>query len=188
MYLHYFWLFYLLFYFFSRLHLWHMEIRPGVKSDLQLLAYVTATVTRDLSHICNLHHSSQQSRIPNPLNEARDQTPSLKDTTRTRFHCATRGIPCTLFLEHNSTHLFFSWIFRISFVCWRSCFSSLYVDNEFSSSCISSREVWFSTLRWKKKNFNLHSQRVKTVTLEFLLSCVLFLNNISSRIIKQSTF
>ena len=46
---------------FLGLHLWHMEVpRPGVKSELQLLAYTTAT--QDLSHICNLHHSSGNTR------------------------------------------------------------------------------------------------------------------------------
>ena len=52
---------------------WHMEVsRLGVESELQLRAYATATVTWDLSCICNLHHSSQQCQIPNPLSEARD--------------------------------------------------------------------------------------------------------------------
>ena len=42
-----------------RLRLWHMEVpRLGVSSQLQLLAYTTVTATPDLSHICNLHHSS----------------------------------------------------------------------------------------------------------------------------------
>ena len=31
----------------------------------------------DLSHICDLHHSSQQRRILNPLSEARDRTRNL---------------------------------------------------------------------------------------------------------------
>ena len=46
----------------------------GIESELQLLAYATATATPDLSHVCNLHHSSQQRWIFNPLSEARDQT------------------------------------------------------------------------------------------------------------------
>ena len=47
------------FYFFLGLHSRHMEVpRLGVKSELQLLAYTTATATRDLSHVCHLHHSS----------------------------------------------------------------------------------------------------------------------------------
>ena len=38
------------------LHLGHMEFpRPGVQSELQLLAYATAT--QDLSFVCYLHHS-----------------------------------------------------------------------------------------------------------------------------------
>ena len=42
-----------------------------------LLAYARATP--DLSHICTLHHSSQQRGILNPLSEARDQTRILMD-------------------------------------------------------------------------------------------------------------
>ena len=42
-------------------HLWHMEVpRLGVELELQLLATATATAMPDLSHICKLHHSSQQ--------------------------------------------------------------------------------------------------------------------------------
>ena len=53
-----------------------MEIpRLGVKSELQLLAYTTATATPDLSIIYDLHHSSRKCWILNPLSKARDQTP-----------------------------------------------------------------------------------------------------------------
>ena len=53
---------------FLGLHLRHMEVtRLGVDSELQLLAYATATATSDPSHICDLHHSSQQCHILNPL-------------------------------------------------------------------------------------------------------------------------
>ena len=48
--------------------------RVGVRSELQLPACTTATATRDLSHIFNLHHSSWQRQMLNPLMEARDQT------------------------------------------------------------------------------------------------------------------
>ena len=51
-----------------------MEVpRLGVKSELQLPAQTTATATAtatstpDPSHICDLHHSSWQCRILNPL-------------------------------------------------------------------------------------------------------------------------
>ena len=52
-----------------------MEIpRLGVESELQLLAYAAATAMRDPSCISDLHHSSWQCRILNPLSEARDGT------------------------------------------------------------------------------------------------------------------
>ena len=58
---------------FLGLHPRHMEIPMlGVKSELELLAYTTATATQDPSLICNLYHSSQQRWILNPLSEARD--------------------------------------------------------------------------------------------------------------------
>ena len=56
-----------------------MEVpRLGGKLEFQLPAYITATATQDLGCICDLHHSSQQCRIPNLLSEARDH--SLTDT------------------------------------------------------------------------------------------------------------
>jgi len=52
-----------------------MEVpRLGVELELQLPAHTTATVTADPSLIGNLHHSSQQRWILNPLEEARDHT------------------------------------------------------------------------------------------------------------------
>ena len=63
---------------FLGLHLQHMEVpRLGVESELQLLAYSAATATQDLSHVCNLHDSSQQCQILNPLSKARDRTHNL---------------------------------------------------------------------------------------------------------------
>ena len=50
-----------------------MEVpRLGVKSELQLLAYGTATAMLDLSCICDLHHNLWQPQILNPLSKARD--------------------------------------------------------------------------------------------------------------------
>ena len=64
-----------------QLHLWHMEIpQLGVRSELQLQAYTTATVTPDPSHTCNLCRSLWQHCILNPLSEARGWTHILKDT------------------------------------------------------------------------------------------------------------
>ena len=60
-----FFLIFFYFYFFSFCflgpYLWHMEItRLGVRLELQLPAFTTAIATPDLSHICDLHYSSQQ--------------------------------------------------------------------------------------------------------------------------------
>ena len=56
----------------------HMELpRLRVELDLQSPAYTTATATQDLSCVCNLHHSSWQCRILNPLSKARDPTRNL---------------------------------------------------------------------------------------------------------------
>ena len=61
-------------FFFLRPHPWHMEVpRLGVKSQLQLLAPATAPASQDLS-FCNLHHSSWQCQILNPLSKARSGT------------------------------------------------------------------------------------------------------------------
>ena len=59
------------FFFFLGLNPWHMEgPRQGGPSQLQLLAYATATAPRDLSHIFDLHHSSWQHRILNPQSKS----------------------------------------------------------------------------------------------------------------------
>ena len=66
--------------FFLGPHLQHMQVpRLGVESEVRLPVYTTATATPDLSHFCNLHHSSQQRRILNSLSEARDRTYVLTD-------------------------------------------------------------------------------------------------------------
>ena len=55
--------------------------RLGVESELQLPAYATATARPDPSHICDLHHSSCQCWMADPLSEARDGTWILMDTS-----------------------------------------------------------------------------------------------------------
>ena len=59
-----------------------MEVpRLGVELELQLLPSTTTTVMQNLSHVCDLHHSSQQHQILNPLSKAMDQTHILMDTS-----------------------------------------------------------------------------------------------------------
>ena len=68
-------------------HLQHMEVpRLGVKLELQLRAYATATATIDAIRLCNLYHSSQQHQILNPLSEVRDRTCVLMVTSWVRYH------------------------------------------------------------------------------------------------------
>ena len=67
---------------FLGLHLWHMQVpRLGAELELQLPAYTTATAMWDLSSICDLHQSSWQCRVLNPLNEAREQSHVPMDTS-----------------------------------------------------------------------------------------------------------
>ena len=52
-----------------------MEVpRLEVLSELSLPAYIIATAMWDPSRVFNLHHSSQQCQILNPLSGARDRT------------------------------------------------------------------------------------------------------------------
>ena len=77
-----------------------MEVpRLETESELQLPAYyATATEIQDLSHVCELHHSSWQHQVFNPLIEARDWTFILMDTSRVvtagaGYLWATMGTP-----------------------------------------------------------------------------------------------
>ena len=83
----------LFFFFFLGLKPWYMEIpRLGVQSELQLPAYTTSTAMQDPSCICDLHHSSRQCWIPDPLSEAGDQPRILMDS-QIHFHFTTIGTP-----------------------------------------------------------------------------------------------
>ena len=63
-----------------------MEVpRLGVESELQLLAYITTTEMQDLSHICDLHHSSLQCHILNLLSEVRNRTEILMNPSQVPY-------------------------------------------------------------------------------------------------------
>ena len=86
------------FFFFLGPHVQHMEVlQLGVELELQLPAYSTAMATPDLSHACNLHPSSWQGWILNPLREARDQTHILVITSWVCYCWATMGTPLFFF-------------------------------------------------------------------------------------------
>ena len=91
----------LLLFYFLRLQVWHIEVpRLGVESELQPPAYNTATATPGLSYVWDLHHSSWHWQIINTLNETRDQTFILMDTSWVRFHWATMGTHRTITFKH----------------------------------------------------------------------------------------
>ena len=69
-----------------------MEIpRLGVQSELQLPAYTIGIAMPNPSHVCDLHHSSQQLWILNPLGEAQDPLGVLMDTSPVCYSWATTG-------------------------------------------------------------------------------------------------
>ena len=51
--------------------------------------HTTAIAMQDPSHICDLHHSTWQRRVLNPLSEARDGTRNLMVPSQICFRCAT---------------------------------------------------------------------------------------------------
>ena len=73
-------------------HPWHMEFpRLGVESELP--AYTIATAMQDPSWVYDLHHSSWQHRILNPLGKARDWTYNLMDASVVLYCWAMTGTP-----------------------------------------------------------------------------------------------
>ena len=112
-------LFRLIYLFFSFLgpHLEHMEVPwPGVELELQLPACATVTATPDASHIFDLHHSSWQLQIINPLSKARGQTCILMDTCRDCYCWATIGTSFSLIFDRTPS------MTRPCQSCWdRSC-------------------------------------------------------------------
>ena len=71
-----------------------MEVpRLGIELELQLPVYTIAIATPVLSRVCNIYHSSWQCWIPDPLNEAGDQTHILMDTSQIHLRCTTVGTP-----------------------------------------------------------------------------------------------
>ena len=68
-----------------------MEVpRLGVQLEIQLPVSATARAMRDLSCVFDLHHSSQQRQVTDPLSEARDRTLNFMVTSRIHFHCTKR--------------------------------------------------------------------------------------------------
>ena len=60
--------------------------------QLQLPTYTTATATPDQSRVFDVHHSSWQRQILNPLSEARDRTCILMGASQICFCCTTKEL------------------------------------------------------------------------------------------------
>ena len=100
---------FLFLFFFSFLgpHPQHMEApMQGLKLELQPSAYATATATLDLSHVCDLYHSSWQCQILNALMEARDRACYLMVPSQICFRCAMTRTPYFSYIISISLHLY----------------------------------------------------------------------------------
>ena len=115
------------------------KARGRVESKLQLLAYRTATAMRDPSRVCNPHHSSQQCRIPNPLNKARDGTHILMDTGQICFCWATTVTPLNMILIiywQSKTDVFCVYIIDACTTCTHMSAKREWIyDDSFSITC-----------------------------------------------------
>ena len=101
---------YIFFSVFLELHPWHMEVpKLGVKSELQLLVYTTATAIWDLSRVCDLHHSSWQCQIPDPPSKARDQTYILMYASQFVSTEPQQELLYCLFFVHHAVSSFSMW-------------------------------------------------------------------------------
>ena len=96
-----------------------MELpKLGVELELQLPAYATAMAMWNWSHICNLHYSSWQHQILNPLSKTRDQTSILMDTRRTRFPWAKTGAPITSLFQTSAMEILIFLSFTLNLKCY----------------------------------------------------------------------
>ena len=150
---------------FLRQHPQHMEgPRPGVKSELQLSTYTTATATSDPSWVCNLHHSSSQRRILNPLSKARDGTCILMDTSQICSHWAITGTPDHLFLIISSSVYHGHLVFLLNSIppqswkhfCYSCCLFLVHVPNKtnFQKLHTDLSSIFFT----RQPRFNSHKQ------------------------------
>ena len=118
--------FFSFFFVFLGLHQQHMEV-PQARGPIGAVVATLATATEmpDPSLVWDLHHSSWQHRILNPLSESRDQTCDLMDTSQIHFFWVTTGTPYLL-LSYSSEKtdiisffLFFSWFRSQRLLNWK---------------------------------------------------------------------
>ena len=62
------------------------QARGSIKAVAAGLYHNHRTVGSELNRVCDLHHSSWQHQILNPLSEARDQTHVFMDISQVHHH------------------------------------------------------------------------------------------------------
>ena len=67
------------------------QARGRIGATATSLCHSHSNVESEL--VCDLHHSSRQHQISNPLSEARNRTRIFMDTRQIRFHFAMMGTP-----------------------------------------------------------------------------------------------
>ena len=83
-----------------------MEVsRLGGRIRAAAATYTTATVTPDQSCICDLHHSSRQRQILNPLSETEDQIHILLDTSPVHYCYAIMGTSHYEYIKIKELHV-----------------------------------------------------------------------------------
>ena len=75
------------------LFLFFLRTAPIAYGASQARGLIRAVATWDPSHICNLHHSSCQYQMLNPLSKASDRTHNLMVPSWIHFHCTIMGTP-----------------------------------------------------------------------------------------------
>ena len=153
------------FFFFLGPHLQYMEVpRLGSKLELQLLTYTTATMPHQ-SCICDLHRSSWQCQILNPLSEARDQTCILTDTSRVHnLLCHKKNSPCYV-LKNSYWEYWFLKISRAAkaFILLNShelASGANWFQALLGGSLRCSQEEWMTSLGFRENIFQLMKFKV----------------------------
>ena len=100
---------------------------PRSQMELYLLAYTTATAKSDLRCVCNVHHSSRQRQLLNPLSQARDWTHNLMVPSWIHFCCAMMETPIQYVL--NNLNRYVPYTFKTSFFIYISCIYNTYIKD-----------------------------------------------------------
>ena len=151
-------LFYLLFFFFKgcRCGIWKF---PGWGLNWSCSCQSKPQPQPDPNLVCDLHHSSRQHWIPNPLSKVRDWTHTLMDASWVRFHRAAIGTLIKLYFrcpisfwqswsQHYSLYYFFFLVSESNILC--------YVSLSFLFFSGSTHQVWkFQTRDWTDPKHNL---------------------------------